>query len=99
AVIAMMQGFAVALAPSNIRVNAISPGNVRTPMNDPIFSVDTNREQMEMATPARRLGNVSEIADIALFLASAGASYIYGAAIIADGGLSISRAAIRPQSD
>ena len=77
---------ALALAPYNIRVNAIGPGSI---MTDMLASVNANPEakaRILSRTPLGRIGEPSEIATIASFLASDAASYITGQTIFADGG-------------
>jgi NAD(P)-dependent dehydrogenase (short-subunit alcohol dehydrogenase family) len=77
---------ALSLAPHGIRVNAIGPGSI---MTDMLASVNSNAEaknRILSRTPLGRIGEPSEIAAIASFLASDGASYITGQTIYADGG-------------
>ncbi|MEM7428152.1 MAG: SDR family oxidoreductase [Pseudomonadota bacterium] len=77
---------ALALAPHNIRVNAVGPGSVDTEM---MASVNANPEAMKMVlsrTPLKRIGTAREIADVVAFLASDKASYITGETIYVDGG-------------
>jgi glucose 1-dehydrogenase len=77
---------ALALAPHGIRVNAIGPGSIRTDM---LTGTLQSKEAMHRAmsrTPLGRVGETSEIASIAAFLASDDASYISGQVIYADGG-------------
>ena len=77
---------ALALAPHGIRVNAIGPGSI---MTDILKSVATDREakrRILARTPLGRIGDPDEIAAVAVFLASADASYITGQTIYADGG-------------
>jgi glucose 1-dehydrogenase len=77
---------ALALAPHGIRVNAIGPGSI---MTDMLASVNSNPEakhRLLSRTPLGRIGDPSEIAAIAAFLASDDASYITGQTIYADGG-------------
>ena len=77
---------ALALAPHGIRVNAIGPGSI---MTDILKAVATDKEakrRILMRTPLGRIGAPDEIAAIAVFLASADASYISGETIYADGG-------------
>ena len=78
---------AVALARHNIRVVGIGPGTIATEMLSKGFL--TNEEQHRMIlsrTPALRLGEASEVASVASFLASDDASYITGQTIYPDGG-------------
>lgn len=77
---------ALSLAPHGIRVNAIGPGSI---MTDMLASVNSNPEakaRILSRTPLGRVGEPSEIATIASFLASDAASYVTGQTIFADGG-------------
>jgi NAD(P)-dependent dehydrogenase (short-subunit alcohol dehydrogenase family) len=74
-------------APNQVRVNAIAPGNVRTPMNAHLFA-DAEYEARELAmTPLGRIGEVEDIAPAAAFLVSDAASYITGTSVVIDGGV------------
>ena len=67
---------ALALAPHNIRVNAVGPGSIDTAM---MASINTNPEAMEMVmsrTPLKRMGTPREIGDVVAFLVSLKARYI-----------------------
>lgn len=74
------------LAPRGIRVNTLSPGPTDTPM----FSQasDDVRQTLSAQIPVKRLGNPDEIAAAALFLASNDSSYVSGAELVIDGGMS-----------
>ncbi|MEM7428590.1 MAG: SDR family oxidoreductase [Pseudomonadota bacterium] len=77
---------ALALAPHNIRVNAVGPGSIDTAM---LAGINSNPEAMKTVmsrTPMQRIGEPREIADVVAFLASNKASYITGETIYADGG-------------
>ncbi|MEM9148635.1 MAG: SDR family NAD(P)-dependent oxidoreductase [Pseudomonadota bacterium] len=77
---------ALALAPHNIRVNAVGPGSIDTAM---MAGVNANPDAMKMVlsrTPLKRVGSPKEIAHVVAFLASDKASYITGETIYADGG-------------
>ena len=77
---------ALSLAPHGIRVNAIGPGSI---MTDILKAVATDREAKRRVlarTPLGRIGDPDEIATVAVFLASAEASYLTGQTIYADGG-------------
>jgi NAD(P)-dependent dehydrogenase (short-subunit alcohol dehydrogenase family) len=85
--IAMLtKGMAVSLAPHGIRVNAIGPGTVNTPINANFFSMPGMVERFLMRTPLGRIAEADEIASVAVFLASDEASYVTGTTIYADGG-------------
>ncbi len=77
---------ALALAPYGIRVNAIGPGSIMTDMLAAVASDAPARNRVLSRTPLGRIGDPSEIASIAAFLASDDASYITGQTIYADGG-------------
>lgn len=77
---------ALALAPHGIRVNAIGPGSIMTEMLASVNSDPTARNKILSRTPLGRIGEPSEIAAVATFLASDDASYITGQTIYADGG-------------
>jgi len=77
---------ALALAPHNIRVNAVGPGSIDTAM---MAGVNANPAALETAlsrTPMRRIGTAQEIGDVVAFLTSDKASYITGETIYVDGG-------------
>ena len=77
---------AVALAPHNIRVNAIGPGTIMTDLARAIMVDETLRQKIMSRTPMGRCGEPDEVATIASFLASDDSSYITGQTIYADGG-------------
>jgi 3-oxoacyl-[acyl-carrier protein] reductase len=72
------------IAPSNIRVNAISPGVIDTRMNS--FLGNEEKKSLEEEIPLGRFGDPSEIGKLAVFLSSEDSSYITGQIIRSDGG-------------
>ncbi len=82
----LTKAMALALAPHGIRVNAIGPGSIMTPILDAVAADDVARNRILSRTPLGRIGAPAEIASIAAFLASDGASYITGETVYADGG-------------
>ncbi|MGB5092202.1 MAG: SDR family oxidoreductase [Parvibaculum sp.] len=90
AILAYTRALALETAQYGIRVNALCPGPVETPMlmaefeTGPEASVE--RTQAEKSIPLGRLGRPEEIAEVAVFLASDRASFVHGATILADGG-------------
>lgn len=83
-VIAFTRDLAVELAPRGIRVNAIAPGPIETPMFDGL-SPEQKRAHAE-SVPLGRLGHVEDIGHAAVFLASDAASFITGAVLPVSGG-------------
>lgn len=77
---------ALSLAPYGIRVNAIGPGSIMTDILKAVANDEAAMARIMMRTPLGRIGEPSEIAAIAAFLASEDASYITGQTIYADGG-------------
>jgi glucose 1-dehydrogenase len=77
---------ALSLAPHGIRVNAIGPGSIMTDMLAAVASDKAAMNRILSRTPLGRVGDPSEIAAIAAFLASDEASYVTGQTIYADGG-------------
>lgn len=75
---------ALDLAPKNIRVNAIFPGVIRTPMIS--YVVDTHEEQLAQGLPLGRIGEPTDIAAVAVFLASDDSIWMTGAELVVDGG-------------
>ena len=81
----LMKSAASELAEYGVRVNSIVPGAILTDMN-PHFTEDYLREYNKKI-PAGRVGYPEDIADVAAFLCSDAARYIYGSSIIVDGGM------------
>jgi NAD(P)-dependent dehydrogenase (short-subunit alcohol dehydrogenase family) len=88
AVLAMSRELAVELARSGVRVNALCPGPVETPLLAHLFAGDADAfERRRVHLPMGRLARPDEVASAALFLASDDASYMTGAALLVDGGI------------
>jgi NAD(P)-dependent dehydrogenase (short-subunit alcohol dehydrogenase family) len=75
------------LGPEGIRVNAICPGAVDTPLLAPLLEMPGARDRLEAATPLGRLAQPEDIAAVARFLLSDEAAYITGASLVVDGGM------------
>ena len=84
-VLALTQSAAMELAPA-IRVNAVAPGMIHTPLTELVVSNDEWRAAAEAGTPAGRIGTAEEVAEVIAFLASDAASYVTGQTIVVDGG-------------
>ncbi len=92
ALIGFTKGLAVELVDKNIRVNAIMPGYIMTPMVEGMAK-ETNASNPEIVVngiaagiPMKRLGTIEELGNLAAFLASDESSYITGQGIVIDGG-------------
>ena len=92
AVRSLARSFSAELLPRGIRVNALSPGPIETPifgrMGLPEEAMDGIAAKMTEMLPIKRFGKPEEMAKAALFLASSDSSYVVGAELVADGGLS-----------
>ena len=87
AVTGMTAAGALELARDKIRVNSIHPGVIDTPMLTDFG--DTDSDALVKGTPLRRMGTPEEIANVALFLASDESSYMTGAHVVVDGGITV----------
>lgn len=86
-VIGLTNSVALEVARKNIRVNAIAPGSVMTPLLSGMFgSEQSAKDTVLPMIPMGRISDPSEIAQLVLFLASDAASFITGQAIVIDGG-------------
>jgi dihydroanticapsin dehydrogenase len=78
------------LGPLGIRINALLPGWIDTPFNDPFWQYqhnpDARRVEIERQIPLRRQGQPDEVSSMVLFLASPAGRYIAGTSIVIDGG-------------
>jgi meso-butanediol dehydrogenase/(S,S)-butanediol dehydrogenase/diacetyl reductase len=78
---------AIEYAGRGIRVNCVCPGAIDTPLLQPSLSIPGFAGGTLAQIPMRRLGRPEEMAGVVMFLASDLASYVTGAAVVADGGL------------
>jgi NAD(P)-dependent dehydrogenase (short-subunit alcohol dehydrogenase family) len=96
-VLAMTREMAVEFARKNIRLNAICPGPVETPLLAQLLSDPARRQRRMVHIPMGRLARAREVAQAALFLASDESAYINGATFTVDGG--ITAAYVTPESE
>jgi NAD(P)-dependent dehydrogenase (short-subunit alcohol dehydrogenase family) len=87
AVLSMTREVAVEFARKKIRVNALCPGPVDTPLLRSIFNDEPKRQRRLIHVPPGRFAQTSEIASAALFLASDDSTYVNGATFMVDGGI------------
>jgi NAD(P)-dependent dehydrogenase (short-subunit alcohol dehydrogenase family) len=73
------------LAPRGVRVNAVAPGNVHTPINAELITPALEAEILA-TTPAGRIGEVGDIAPAVVYLLSGASRYVVGASLAIDGG-------------
>ncbi len=87
----MVRTLAVELAPRGIRINAVCPGLIDTEVKGRIGISDESmkaaREQMVQSIPMKRMGTPEELARAVLFFASDDSTYITGAELVVDGGM------------
>ena len=86
-VLGLMRSLAQRFATEGFRVNAVCPGAVATPMLEPALAIPGFREQIEERTPLGRVSTPDEIARPVRFLLSSEASFITGAHLTVDGGM------------
>jgi NAD(P)-dependent dehydrogenase (short-subunit alcohol dehydrogenase family) len=85
-VIGLTKSLARDLGPAGIRVNAICPGLIRTPLTEQYFVEDAFEEGLRTLIPQGRPGAAADVADAALYLASEQSAYVNGIALTVDGG-------------
>ena len=85
----MMESMAQELAPRRIRVNAIGPGAIRTPINTAAWETAEAYDRLMELVPYGRIGEGEDIAQAAVWLASDHADYIVGTTLFVDGGMTL----------
>lgn len=92
AIVGLTREMAMELGPCGIRVNAVAPGSVRTPLTERYFSDPELVRKLNASHPLGRVADPSEIAAAILFLASDDAGFITGATLPVDGGYTAGKA-------
>lgn len=94
-IVGLMRSLAAELAPDGVRVNAVAPGWIDTPFNDPVWRYakahDTAADTIIAQVPMKRQAQPDEVVMAMLMLASPKAAYTTGQVIAVDGGLSVLR--------
>ena len=85
-VVGLTRSLARDLGGDGIRVNAICPGLIRTPLTESYFADESFQQSLAKTVPQRRYGEPRDVANAALYLASALGSYVNGIALTVDGG-------------
>ncbi len=85
----LMESLAQEVAPHRIRVNAIAPGAIRTPINTSAWNTKTAYDQLMTLIPYGRIGEPEDIARAAVWLASDQSDYVVGTTLFVDGGMTL----------
>ena len=86
----LVKSLAMEWGKSNVRVNAIAPGLIKTDFARALWENPKIRAQMENNSPLGRIGEPDDIGGVAVFLASKAAAFVTGQTLIADGGVMVS---------
>lgn len=85
----LMRSLAQELAPERIRVNAIAPGAIRTPINREAWETKEAYDRLLTLIPYGRIGEPDDIANAAVWLASDASDYVVGTTLFVDGGMTL----------
>lgn len=85
----LMESLAQEVAPMRVRVNAIAPGAIRTPINTVAWNTPKAYNDLMTLVPYDRIGEPSDIAQAAIWLASDASDYVTGTTLFVDGGMTL----------
>ena len=85
----LMESMAQELAPKRIRVNAIAPGAIKTPINTSAWNTPQALESLLTLIPYGRIGLPEDVAEAAVWLASDASDYVVGTTLFVDGGMTL----------
>jgi glucose 1-dehydrogenase len=88
-ILMMMETLAQEVAPHRIRVNAVAPGAIRTPINTAAWQTAKAYDALMTLVPYRRIGEPDDIARAVVWLASDDSDYVVGATLFVDGGMTL----------
>jgi glucose 1-dehydrogenase len=88
-VMLMIKSIAQEVAPYRIRVNSIAPGAIRTPINTSAWNTPEAYDALMTLVPYKRIGEIDDIGDAAVWLASDAADYVTGISLYIDGGMTL----------
>jgi len=88
-VMLMMKTIAQEYAPKKVRINSIAPGAIATPINRDAWETAAHLQNLLKLIPEKRIGQVEDIGNAAVFLASDDADYINGTTLFVDGGMTL----------
>src|SRR5699024_6699212 len=89
AVIGLTKSAAAEFASQSVRVNAVCPGVINTPMNEEIRAEESGRDFLDEMQPMKRTGSSEEVTGAVLYLCSSRASFTTGTTVSVDGGITI----------
>ncbi|HEV7349538.1 SDR family oxidoreductase [Telluribacter sp.] len=88
-VLMLMKSIAQELAPYKVRVNAVSPGAIKTPINKEVWSDESKYKELLELIPYRRIGTPEDVAKAVAWMASDESDYVNGETLYIDGGMTL----------